>query len=254
MKASIPALLAAGALSLVAAPTAADVRLHYRDANGQPVSDVYVRNGQVRMERSADGVAMLVDTSDGSMTMIDHRQRTYTVMDRDTMSRMRAQMEQMRAQMQQQLAALPEQQRKMMEQQMGGAMGGGAPPEFRKTGERRSVEGRECSVVEGTMGGRTLFTACVVPAAALDLPPADAATLEAYARVMSDNAGGMRGGGAPPMAMEGVPVASTDPRTGREETLSSIETGDVDAAQFAVPAGYVEQKMPAPGMGMPLPQ
>ena len=126
-------ILAAGSLAALATTAGADVRLHYRDANGQPAADVYVHDGRVRMERRNDGVAMLVDTRSGSLTLIDHGRRMYTVMDPDTMSRMRAQMAQMRAQMQQQLAALPEQQRKLIEQQMGGMMGAEqAGPEFRR--------------------------------------------------------------------------------------------------------------------------
>ena len=133
----------AATLALAAAGAVADVHLQYTNPDGQPVSDIYVRDGQVLIERKAEGVAILVDAASGGMTVIDHGRRTYTRVDRETRSRMQAQMQQMRAQMQQQLAALPEQQRKMIEQQMGGMMGGGASgPEFRETGEQRTVAGQ----------------------------------------------------------------------------------------------------------------
>ena len=257
MKATaLPAI--AAALALAATGAAADVRLHYTDAGGRTVSEVWVRDGQVLIERASENLSILVDTASGGMTMIDHGRRMYTRLDRDTRSRMQAQMQQMRAQMQQQLAALPEQQRKMIEQQMGGMMGGDLRgPEFRETGEQRTVAGHDCRVVEGSMGGRPLFSACVAPATSLGLPADDAATLEAMAKVMSESAAGMHGaGGQSPMAMQGVPLASTNPRTGVTETLAAVETGNVDAARFQVPGGYVEQKMGGPGMGggMGMPQ
>ena len=73
---------------------------------GKPAAEVHVSGEKVRMERSGDGFAMLADTGTGTLTMIDHRKRTYTVMDRAAITAMNAQMKQMQQAMQAQLANL----------------------------------------------------------------------------------------------------------------------------------------------------
>ena len=239
---------AAAALLFGASQTAhADASLGYQYADGKPAAEVHVSGEKVRMERSGDGFAMLADTGTGTLTMIDHRKRTYTVMDRAAITAMNAQMKQMQQAMQAQLANLSEEQRAALEKQMPGMAGAGgmAPePTVRTTADKRSIGGRGCEVVEMVMGGRTMYTACVAPAASLGLSAQDTATLQALATLLVEMGRG-GGGQMPAMVRNGIPLETTNPHSGQPETLQSVDKGKLDAALFAVPTGYREQPMPA---------
>ena len=243
---------AAAALLLVVSPwTHADATLGYQYAGAKPAANVFVSGDMVRIDRASDGFAMIADTGTGTLTMIDHRKRSYTVMDRAAIAAMNAQMKQMRQAMQAQLANLSEEQRDALEKQMPGMAGAGgmAPePAVNTTGEKRSIGGRNCEVVQMVMSGRVMFEACVAPAATLGLSAGDTATLQALAALLEEMGRG-GGGQMPAMISNGVPLQQTNPHSGQPETLHSIDSGGVDASWFSVPDGY--QNQPMPQMGMP---
>ncbi len=233
------------------APARAEATLEYRLDNGKPASMLYVSGNMVRVERAADGFAMIADTDTGTLTMIDHRRRRYTLMDRSTMDAMNARMKQVQAMMQAQLANLSEEQRAALEKQMPGVAGAGGmepQPVAKRTGKRRSIGGRSCDEVQMVMSGQVMFSACVAPAATLGLSAQDSATLQAMTALMERMG---RGGGPQLSAMirDGVPLETTNPHSGRPETLAGIDHGAVDPKWFRVPAGYARQALPK--MGMP---
>ena len=100
------------------------------------------------------------------------------------------------------------------------------------------------------MSGRTLFSACVAPAASLSLPVAETRTLQAFGQLLARMGSGRGGMGAAPAiaAFEGVPLQSTRAHGGDTETLVEVKTDAVDATLFDIPAGFTRRDMPT---GMP---
>lgn len=262
----IPLTTAALAVLALSTPALADVHLSYVDDTGAPATQLYVKDGSVRLETGAD--VMLYDTKAGRFTMIDTGERSYTVMDAETMEKMAARAGQARqqmagrmAQMQEQMAGMPPEQRAMMEQMMGGLAANAADPaamaapevEIRDMGGTRKVAGFACKDVQAVVNGAPVARMCVAGLETLGIPAADRATLDAMHAGMERMAAAAPGGAAMPDIMpqglalryEPVGVAAEDGEG--PEMLGSIDRGAVRADLFRVPAGYAEQEMPGDG-------
>ena len=101
------------------------------------------------------------------MYMIDHKKKTYLVMDRETIEALGKQMSEAMQQMEAALAQVPPGQREMMERMMKGKMGGDpnykppSPPVVRSLGESGSVNGIACEWKEVTRDDVLSEKACV---------------------------------------------------------------------------------------------
>jgi len=251
------------ALALTA-PAFADTHIAFVDDAGKPATQVYVKDGNVRLETGGD--AILFDTAAGRFTMIDGEQRSYLVMDAAGMERMAAgarqaqeQMAGAMAQMQEQMAQMPPEQRAMMEQMMGGAgvpTAPMAPPkvEIKDAGSTQKVAGFRCKDVQMLTGGRPVARMCVADLESLDIPAADRAALDAMHQGMKKMAAmGPAGSAAPDIMPEGlalkyVPQGAAARDGEGPEALQSISHGAVKADLFAVPRGYTEEVMPDMGV------
>lgn len=257
--ASIAGIVTALAL---AGPAWADTHLAYVDDAGQAATQVYVKDGKVRLETG--GGVMLYDAAAERFTMIDTEERSYTVMGAEEMERMaagaaraREQMAGSMARMREQLAGMPPEQRAMMEQMMGGlaaaepaAAQGPSPVEIRPLGSTRKVAGHPCKDVQMVAGGRPMARMCVAELESLGVPAADRAALEKMHKGIRRMAAMAPGGGAVPdimpqgLALAYTPEAAAADDGGAPETLRSISHGAVKADLFAVPEGYTEEAIP----------
>jgi hypothetical protein len=262
-----PITLATLATVFLTLPAHADTHVSYVDEHGKPATQVYVQDGKVRMEMGRD--AMLFDAAAGTFTMIDGAERSYVVMDAETMANMAAQAGQMRqmmsgqmAAMQEQMANMPPEQRAMMEQMMGGMSGAGpgaaggmkAPEiEMRETGDNQRIAGFRCKEVRMLIDGKPAAQMCVAELETLGISGGDRAALNAmHERIQAMAA---MGEGAPSvpdimpqgLALKYVPEGAAARAGGTPETLQAISKGGVSPGMFTVPAGYTEQKIPEMG-------
>jgi hypothetical protein len=246
-------------------PAFADTHVSYVDERGKPATQLYVKDGKVRLETGGD--AMLYDAAAGSFTMIDGADRSYIVMDPETMARMAAQAGQMQQQMagqmaamQEQMASMPPEQRAMMEQMManmggGSPMAAGTPPEveMREMGSTQKIAGFRCKDVRMLVGGRPMARMCVSELDALGIPDGDRAALNAMHEGIQSMAA--MGPGAPSvpdvmpqgLALKYEPEGPAARDGGGPETLKGVSRSGLDADLFAVPAGYTRQEIPDMG-------
>lgn len=249
-------------------PAHADTQFSYVDEAGKPATQLYVKDGKVRMETGGD--AMMFDASSGTFTVIDHAEQSYMVMDAATMERMAAQAGQMQqrmapqmAEMQAQMEHMSPEQRAMVEQMMGGLAANAADPsamamaapkvEMKDMGGTRKVAGFRCKDVQMVVGGQSYARMCLAQLDSLDIPAADRATLEAMhegMRHMTEMGPGAPS--VPDIMPDGLAIAYQPEGPAVEdgdgpETLKAISHGGLKPDLFTVPAGYTEQKMPDMG-------
>ena len=200
------------------------------------------------------------------MYMVDHKKRTYLVMDRETIEALGEQMSQVMKQMEAALAQVPPEQRAMMEKMMKDKMGGDSSyeppsePVVRSTGESASVSGIACDWKEITRDDVLSERACVCDQGAI----AGGKEMVAIAHEMKDFAAGlmkmansassfkMFGGGtmgdfAMGMTPElgGFSLISEnfdgEGKLMRRSTFQSADTVSVPDEEFTPPSDYKKQ-------------
>lgn len=200
------------------------------------------------------------------MYMVDHKKRTYIVMDRETIEALGQQLSQAMQQMQAALAQVPPEQRAMMEKMMKGKMGGDSNyepppvPVVRSTGESASVNGIACEWKEVTRDDVLSERACVCDQGKI----AGGQEMVAIAHEMQDFAAGltelansassfkMFGGGTMgdfAMAMTpelgGFSIISEDfdgeGKLMRRSTFQSADEVSVADEEFTPPSDYKKQ-------------
>lgn len=264
---------AAGALAVAAviagaAPARADTHIQYVDATGKPASQVYVKDGSVRLEREG-GPTVVWDTAAVRLTTIDAATGTYTVLDKAGMDRIGEKVRQAEldralhsgrlsdAQKRavEEVARMTPEQRALLEQMVGTLPGLGPAPkvEVQDLGSGERIAGHACNDVVVLAWGMKVARMCVVELDALELPPLDRAALQA----MHDGIHGMvkaMGQAAPAvpdlvpkgLALKYEPGDPDRPSARPGEIVRAITAGPVAADLFRVPAGYKEQPFPEP--------
>jgi hypothetical protein len=260
--------LTAATLTVLAmtVPAWADTHIAYVDDAGRPATQLYVKDGKVRLETGGD--AILYDAAADRFPMLDGERHSYVVMDAERMERMvagakqaREQMAASMAQMREQMTGMPPEQRAMMEQMMGGLGGAGEPTapmtppkvEIKDVGSTQKVAGFRCKDVRMLVGGRAAARMCVADLEALDIPAADRVTLGAMHEGMQKMAAMDPTGSAAldimpqGLALKYEPQGPAAESGEGPEALQSISHGAVQADLFAVPPGYTEEVMPDAG-------
>ena len=182
------------------------------EGQGEEPSTFLISKGKVLI-CTGETEDMLYDERAGRVTMIDHAERGYFVMDPDEMAErmqgMQARSQQQMQQLQQQMGSameqmrqqmetllndpdIPDQQKRMIQQQMAQMSGGagampGAPPggmpdqqpmQVEATGESRKVAGIKCNVHKVSQGGRYIQEVCVAGRKATGVPQSDYQTMQ----------------------------------------------------------------------------
>jgi len=202
------------------------------------------------------------------MYMIDHKKKTYLVMDRETIEALGKQMSEAMQQMEAALAQVPPGQREMMERMMKGKMGADpdykppSPPVVRSLGESGSVNGIACEWKEVTRDDVLSEKACVCDQGEI----AGGEEMVAIAHEMKDFAAGLselansassfKMFGGETMAelgmkmtadLEGFSLISEDfdgeGELMRRSTFQSADDVFVPAEEFTAPSGYKRQTM-----------
>ena len=199
---------------------------------------IQVKDGDVLMgDRNSK---MLFKDGKPEIVIIDHRSRTYMVMDEETAKRM----EQKMGAAQQQMSAAMEQ----MQQMMGSYMQPGAARKPVKTTVQRqgedTVAGVTCTKLMVLVNGKPSGDVCVARAGVLGLDTADYLSMvnatDAVRKIM-ERVSGKNDNDAVSMnlrAMKGIPVRMRDLVDGDISTLASRSSAKLDAGIFQVPDGY----------------
>ena len=236
------------------------------DASAKPKTNkLWTDTGKLRldMEEGKNSVIFKNET----MYAVDHPNKRVSVIDKQTMEQVGAQMKQMQAQMQERMAQMPPEQRaqveKMMAQHGGmGAMGNTppAPPPrvFKQTSRTEQVAGKPCTIWEVSESGAKVEEMCVAPMSTVNGGTEVLAALKDLGKMFEGLSQQMGGGTRDRMTqswreldqVKGFPVLTRDFENGkakREQRLVTSRTEPVPAASFDPPADYKTERPQMPG-------
>jgi hypothetical protein len=224
-------------------------------------SDTQGEDGKV-----ATTVIFLGETDE--MYMVDHKKKTYLVMDRESMEALGKQMSEVMQQMEAALAQVPPGQREMMEKMMKEKLGADpnykepSPPVVKNLGEKGSVNGIVCEWKEVTRDDVLSEKACVCDQGEI----AGGEEMVAIAQEMQDFAAGLselansassfKMFGGETMAEIGMTMTADlggfslisedfdgEGKLMRRSTFQSAEDVAVAVEEFTPPSGYKKQTM-----------
>ncbi len=195
------------------------------------------------------------------MVVVDHEDRSYTVMDQETLKQVAGQVSQAMSQLQEALKNVPEGQREMVEKMMKERMPAQAAPqrpksELKKTGERAEKNGYPCVKYDVLRGGKKLRELWVTDWSNVEGGDEVAGAFEEMAgffQEMLDALPDFGQQGADDTMFEhmkelgGFPVVTRefddDGSLEAESTLRSSSRRTLDPADFEPPAGYKRRSM-----------
>jgi hypothetical protein len=230
------------------------------------VSRTWFDGGRMRME-SGDGSAAIF--KDRTMYNLDTSTKTYRVIDKATVDRLGGRMADARKQMEEKMATMTPEQRAMVEKMMGRAGGGmpggaAAAPKrvLKNTGRTEKAGGISCTVWEATVDGKKEEELCAAKSGSFPGGDEVMNTLKEVGEMLkgfTEQMGKMsRNNATQPwrdlQTMNGIPIIQRDFETGKvtsETRLTAARKESVPGAQFEVPAGYTEKKMPGFAAGAP---
>lgn len=237
----------------------ADTTLTYgSEAQSGSETIIQVKDGDVLM--GDQDSKMLFKNGKQEIVMIDHRTKTFMVMDDATAKRLEQQMsaaqQQMSAvmqQMQKQMENMTAEQRAQMQQMMASQM----PSAMTKTPMKTTVQqqgedtvaGVTCTKLMVLVNGKPSGDVCVARAGVLGLETKDydsmVSATDAVRNIM-EQVTGMNESDTVSMnlrAMKGIPVRMRDMVDGDVSILKSRSSADLDAGLFRVPNGYQKRDM-----------
>ena len=254
------------AIALAAAPITGSLQAgtvmvtETRTANTVSANEMRIQGGNMRadMNGTADRQSMILTAK--AMYVVDHKERTYTVMDDAMLRRIGGQMAQARQQMEAQMANLPPEQRAMMQRAMSGMTGqqagAAAHTEYRRTARTEAAAGVACKVWEGYAAGKKTEEVCIAAASAIpggnELLAGMKQLGERIARMtqsMGFSGNAMQQVWSALNTLGGLPIIQRDYEGGRvrsTSTLKAVRSEAVPASSFAPPAGYRARPMDLP--------
>lgn len=201
------------ALGSAALPALADTHVTFVDDKGKVSSQIYVKNGKVRMEGDGGNAVSLYDAATNTATVLLPGQKKYMKLDDESAAQVGAQsdqaqqriqaanaqaqaamaqhqqeMDQANQQMETATANLTPEQKAMLEQMKQSHLpqnnpagaAGGMQVSLKDLGTSETVAGHSCKDVQVLVNGQLSSTQCVVTSpASLGIPAADLKTLQA---------------------------------------------------------------------------
>jgi hypothetical protein len=222
---------------------------------------MYVQGGQGRFV-DEEGRATII--KNGTLYVIDDKDKSYVVFDKATMEQLAKQLNTAMEQMKEQLAKMPPEQRAQVEQmmaaQMPGIMGGEKKwtVDVVDTGKSDKVDGRSCRVWDVKRNDELDEQICVVPYTALPGKENFQAVFASFAKVFEEMAksvptlaGMMNTEFDAQSKVNGFPVRTRQYENGKlaneEQVMQLWREEAVPAAMFDVPAGYKKKAMESLG-------
>jgi hypothetical protein len=238
--------------TLVAAPVLAEdltiVSKQTRGDNPPVTTTSYFSSEKMRTVNGESSEAM-IDFATGNITFIDNAKKEYSVMTREEMDAMVAQMEAQMKQLDSQMANLPPGMREKVQAMSGGGMG--ANVTVQKGSGGRTIAGYSCQNWVINMGESVRQESCVTSDLAMPM-----AVYDGQKKAFASLAGTPMGKAMMAMAdklkeMKGVTLATTTnvKMMGKGMTTTSevteIKKGALPATAFDIPGGYKKVDSPA---------
>ena len=256
----IPVLGMAALLHAAVAAAASDdltiVSKHTRDGAPAGTTTSYIATDHVRMA-GEEGHETMIDLKTGVMTTLDGRKKTYYLVTREDLERLKIKMqEQMNSpemkKAQEEMKKLSPEQRKQMESFMGGMVGSS---DVQKTGGTRKIAGYGCEEWTITMGTLSRTKECVTtelryPVQAWDMYRDFAETMKTMVGAFAPMAKAGAELAEKFKGMKGIPLATTTAidvlgtRTTTESEVVEIRRGPIPASAWEIPAGYTKVENP----------
>jgi hypothetical protein len=206
------ALTLGAALCALALPALADTHISFVDDKGEVSTEMFVKDGKVRVEGHGGDSISLYDSASNTATVLLPGQKKYLRLDNQSTAQMgveadaaqqkiqaanvqaqaamaqhQKEMDQANQQMETATANLTPEQKAMLQQMNpshpdanGATSAGGMQVTFKELGTSETVAGHGCKDVQVLVNGQVSSTQCVVDApASLGIPAADLKTLQA---------------------------------------------------------------------------
>jgi hypothetical protein len=222
---------------------------------------LYLDEGMLKMENLSEPGkkdAIIFRADEQKLYMIDHEEKSYSVMDQETMQRMASYMENAMKQVEQQLAGLPEEQRKqiekMMKQQMPGL--GGEPKSWRldELGSKE-IAGYPCKGYAGYLDDEKVIELWITPFDRVGVGEKEFAVFQAlqdfFGQLFSsspmmeramENASFFRA----LEQLDGFPILVREYEGGElvaESLVKKVDRVKLSEKDFSVPEGYSRRKL-----------
>lgn len=262
------------ALSAAALPALADTHITFVDDQGKVSTQMFVKDGKVRVEGQGGDSISLYDSASNTATLLLPGQKKYLRLDNQSsaqvgaeadaaqqkiqaaMAQHQQEIDQANQQMQAATANLTPEQKAMLQQMNPSRTGANNPAAgpagamqvtVKDLGTSETVAGHGCKDVQILINNQPRATECVVDSpGSLGIPAADLKTLQAMRAGMQKlmSRMGPMGQGMAATFSSGFAIKTTrqsyrnlNMQT-ETDTLKSVSTGGVDAGLFAIPAGY----------------
>ncbi len=225
---------------------------------------LYLQGNKMRFEQTAKSVpgetVFIFDGDAMQLITIDPAEKTYSVMTRDTLKEMQKMRDEamaklkpaQRKEMEEAMAKMPPEQRKQLEQMMTGGSAKSTQENKKKaenikwepTGQKQTVAGFRCDGFKELREGKLHARGCFIPWSAGGITKSDMAPLANLQDFFAEF-GLTEFSRQAIIAYEKLPgfpgkwtPASEGGEAQVEETLTSLQRGNVSADKFAIPAGY----------------
>ncbi len=241
---------------------------HGGSSRGTTTTQAYIEGKNLRIEiaagRGSSESEALYRGDRREMVVVDHGDKTYRVIDQQTMAEIAGQVNSAMSQIEEALKNVPEDQRAMVEQMMKQRMPQAAAPrrpaaQLRRTGERATHAGYPCVKYEVLRDGRKIREMWVTDWSNVEGGTEAVDAFEGMAEFFQellDSIPDFGGGSGSPMDdnpfvhmrdIGGFPVVTRefdeDGSLESESTLRSSQRRTLDPAEFEPPAGYKRREM-----------
>ena len=258
-------LTSALAVGLIVTATQAGTTLETVNRNlcggGTTTVDTWAQNGMLRMETKPSEASMIFKND--TLFSINHKDKTYYVMDRAAMKQMADTLSPALKALQERMKDMTPEQRAQMEKMMGGRMPGGMgqpekKEEIKRTSRTDKISGYSCTYVQVLEDGVLTDEICVAPGNTLKGSDELIVAAKRMSELLKEMMSSMDAPWLRQMAekqtqnfekLSGIPVLSRhfeDGKVQNETTLSFIRTEALADSLFEVPAGYTKKDMMAP--------
>lgn len=200
-------------------------------------------------------VTMIYNAAKEKIVVIMHDEESYMVMNKEMIVNLNKQVSGMMEQMKQQFANLPDAQRKQMEKMMSAQMGGvSVNYTVTKTGEKKKVNQWNTTKYNLKADDELKSEIWAAPYSTVGIKEADMAAMKSFSGFMGDMLKAVPMVQKDPFSaiydeIKGIPVRTINATDNTVNELVSVKDYSATEADFAIPSGFTEKKIPMPGGG-----
>lgn len=227
----------------------------------------YIQNAKMffRSATTNQDTDLLYDQARSAITIINHKDRTFMVLDEQSIAKFMSgtmqMMNRVQEQLNQQMKGMSPEQRAQIERMMGGMMqppkqAESPPIKYIKTNKSQKVSGIACQITHMVKAGKPVTEVCLAKTNAVNMPAADLKTLLSMQATATKLAGAAApllerlGSEMPELGgqnLDGLPLMVTDlsGNSRTRMTVKSVTQGSVPKGAMSIPKGYRPSQLPS---------